>query len=54
MVIMRVPLVESLCQIVIEQIPALEYLLPSTRGATSHALSCQAINVAASGDPNAW
>jgi hypothetical protein len=48
MVIMRVPLVESLCQAMMGWIPALEYLLPGMRGAYGHVPSCQTINVAAS------
>jgi hypothetical protein len=39
-VIMRVPLVESLCQAAMEQIPALEYLLPHALGACGHVLPC--------------
>jgi hypothetical protein len=54
MVIMRVPLVESICQAVMGWIPALEYLLSGARGACGHVLSCQTINVTASQDPGAW
>jgi hypothetical protein len=54
LVIMHVPLVELLCHPVMGQILALEYLLPRTRGACGHALSCLMVNVAASRDPGAW
>jgi hypothetical protein len=47
-VILRVPLVELLCQVVMGWIPTLEYVLPGMRGACGHVLSCQTINVAAS------
>jgi hypothetical protein len=40
MVIMRVPLIDSLCQAAMRQIPALECLLPGARGAYGHVLSC--------------
>jgi hypothetical protein len=40
MKIMRVPLVELLCQAVMGWISALEYLLLGARGACSHVLSC--------------
>jgi hypothetical protein len=53
MVIMRVSLVKWLYQVAIGQIHALEYLSPGARGACGHALSCQAINTAASLDPDA-
>jgi hypothetical protein len=39
MTIMRVPLVELLCQTMMGQIPILEYLLPGARGACGHILS---------------
>jgi hypothetical protein len=39
MVVMRVPLVELLCQVVMGWIPALEYPRPGVRGACSHVLS---------------
>jgi hypothetical protein len=48
MVIMRVPLVDLLCQAVMGQILALEYLLSGASGAYGHVLSCQTINVATS------
>jgi hypothetical protein len=48
MVIMRVPLVDLLCQAVMGQILALEYLLSGVSGAYGHVLSCQTINVATS------
>jgi hypothetical protein len=54
MVIMRVPLVESLCQMMMGWILALEYLLPGAHGACGHVLSCQTINVTASQNPGAW
>jgi hypothetical protein len=54
MVIMRVPLVELLCQAVMGQIPTLEYLPPDTCAAYGHALSCQVVNVVGSQDPGAW
>jgi hypothetical protein len=54
MAIMRVPLVELLCQAVMGWIPALEYLPPGACGACGHILSCQEINAAASQDPDAW
>jgi hypothetical protein len=54
MVIMRVPLVESLCQMVMEWIPTHEYLLPGVRGACGHVLSCQTINATSSRNPDAW
>jgi hypothetical protein len=47
MVIMCVPLVVSLCQVAMGQIPALEYLLPDVCRACGHVLSCQTINTAA-------
>jgi hypothetical protein len=53
MVIMRISLVKWLYQVAIGQIHALEYLSPGARGACGHALSCQAINTAASLDPDA-
>jgi hypothetical protein len=48
MAIMRVPLVESLCQVVLGRVPTLEYLLLGTRGAYGHVLSCQKVNATAS------
>jgi hypothetical protein len=54
MVIMRVPLVELMYQAVMEQISALEYLLPSARGACGHVLSCQTINASFSRYPSVW
>jgi hypothetical protein len=48
MAIMRIPLVELLYQTVMGWIPALEYLLPGTRGACGHVLSYHAVNVVAS------
>jgi hypothetical protein len=47
MTIMRVPLVELLCQTVMEWIPALEYLLLGARGACDHVLSYKAVNMTA-------
>jgi hypothetical protein len=47
MTIMRVPLIELLCQVVMGWIPALEYLLLGAHGACGHVLSYQAVNVAA-------
>jgi hypothetical protein len=40
MVIVRIPLVELLCQVAVGWIPTLEYLLPSPRGPV--AMSCHA------------
>jgi hypothetical protein len=54
MAIMRVPLIELLCQAVIGCIPTFEYLLPGACGACGHALSYQEENVTASRDPTAW
>jgi hypothetical protein len=54
MAIMRVPLIELLCQAVIGCIPTFEYLLPGACGACGHALSYQEENVTASRDPAAW
>jgi hypothetical protein len=54
MVIMLVPLVESLCQAAMRWIPELAYLLPGVRGECGHVLSCQTVNAAASRDPDAW
>jgi hypothetical protein len=48
MEIMRVPLVDLLCQTVMGWIPALEYQPPSTHGACGHVLSCQAANATTS------
>jgi hypothetical protein len=50
MVIIRVPLVELLCQAVMEWIPVLEYLLSGVRGACGHVLSYQVVKVTASRD----
>jgi hypothetical protein len=44
-VIMRVPLVESLCQAAVGWIAALEHLLPGMHGACGHVLTCRTINV---------
>jgi hypothetical protein len=54
MVIMRVRLIESLCQEAMGQILALEYLLLGARGACGHVLSCQIINAATSRDLGTW
>jgi hypothetical protein len=54
MVIMRVSLVESLCEAGIGWIPALEYLFPGACGACGHVLSCQIINTVVSRDLGAW
>jgi hypothetical protein len=54
MTIMRVPLVELLCQVITRWIPALEYLLPGAREACGHVLSYQAVNAVAFRDPGAW
>jgi hypothetical protein len=54
MVTMCVPLVESLCQVVMEWIPALEYLLSGTHGACGHVPSCQTINTTTFGAPGIW
>jgi hypothetical protein len=48
MPIMRVSLVELLCQVVMGWIPALEYLLPDARWVYDHVLSYQVVNVTAS------
>jgi hypothetical protein len=40
LVIMRVSLVELLCQVVMRQIPTLEYRLLDMHGAYGHAVSC--------------
>jgi hypothetical protein len=50
-VIIRVPLVELLCQAVIGWISALEYLLSGACGACGHVLSYQAVKDGASRDP---
>jgi hypothetical protein len=47
-VIMRVPLVELLCQAAMRWILALDYLLPGARGTCGHVLSYQVVNTAAS------
>jgi hypothetical protein len=54
MAIMRVPLVQLLCQTVMGWIPALEYLLSSMCGASGHVLSYQAVKDATSRDLGAW
>jgi hypothetical protein len=54
MVIMRVPLVESLYQAVMGQIPTLEYLPPGVHGAYGHVLSCQTIYATTSRDLGDW
>jgi hypothetical protein len=51
MVIMRVPLVESLCQVVMERMPALEYLLSGVPRTYDHALLCPIINTVTFRDP---
>jgi hypothetical protein len=48
MAIMRVPLVKLHCEVAMGWSPALEYLLSGTRGPCGYAVTCQAINVAAS------
>jgi hypothetical protein len=48
MAIMRVPLVDSLCQAVLGRLPTLEYLLLGMCGACGHVLSCQKVNATAS------
>jgi hypothetical protein len=48
MVIMRVPVVELLCQAETGWISVLKYLLSGAHGACGHVLSCQTLNVAAS------
>jgi hypothetical protein len=53
MAFIRVSLVELLCQVVMEQIPALEYLLSGARGLLCHIPSWQALNAAASQGPGA-
>jgi hypothetical protein len=54
MVIMRVPLVELLCQAALCWIPAVKYLLPGMRGAYGHVLSYHAVNVTTSRDLDGW
>jgi hypothetical protein len=54
MVIMRVPLVELLCQVAMGWITALEYLLSGVRGGCGHVLSYQVVKVITSRDPNTW
>jgi hypothetical protein len=54
MAIMRVPLVELLCQVVMGWISGLEYLPLGACGACGHVLSCLEINAAASQNPYAW
>jgi hypothetical protein len=54
MVIMRVPLVELLCQVAMGWIPAIDYMLPGVHGACGHALSYKDVNVTSSRDPSAW
>jgi hypothetical protein len=44
MVIMRVLMVELLCQAAMGWIPILKYLLSCARGCLWHVLSCQALN----------
>jgi hypothetical protein len=53
MVILRVSLIELICQTVMGLIPTLEYLLPGARGTCGHVLSCQTVNVASSQAPGA-
>jgi hypothetical protein len=53
-VIMQVPLVESLCQAVMGRIPVVEYLLPDAHVTYGHILSCQTINATASRDLGSW
>jgi hypothetical protein len=48
MAIMRIPLVELLCQAMMGWISALESLLPDAREACGHVLSFQAVNATAS------
>jgi hypothetical protein len=48
MTIMRVPLVQLLCHVVMGWISTLEYLLPGARGAYGHVLPYQAVNVVTS------
>jgi hypothetical protein len=50
MMIIRVPLVELLCQTTMGWISAFEYLPSSTCGACGHVLSCQTVNAATSQD----
>jgi hypothetical protein len=54
MAIMRVPLVELLCQVVMGWISGLEYVPLGACGACGHVLSCLEINAAASQNPYAW
>jgi hypothetical protein len=54
MVIMCVPLVELICQVMMGQIPTLEYLLSGACGAYGHVLSCQTINVITSQGSGTW
>jgi hypothetical protein len=52
--IIRVPLVELLCEVAMGWIPALEYQLSGTCGPCGYVVMCQVVNAAASRDPGAW